>query len=124
MLLREAVRGRVQAAKESLAGYEQILARRHPVNQLSEIRHRVAMLQQRLEQGVKRRLERVEERVEAADASLRMLGPGSVLARGFSYTLNAAGKVVTSAGEVAAGEVIRTHLADGVLQSRVENPPG
>jgi exodeoxyribonuclease VII large subunit len=124
MLLREAVRGRVQAAKESLAGYEQTLARKHPVNQLSEIRHRVAMLQQRLEQGVKRRLERVEERVEAADASLRMLGPGSVLARGFSYTLNAAGKVVTSAGEVAAGEVIRTHLADGVLQSRVENPPG
>jgi len=122
--LREAVRERIQSARDSLAAHEQAVARLHPVNQLAETRHRMEILQQRLQQSVKRRVERMMDRVTASETSLRMLGPGSVLARGFSYTLTAAGKVVTSADEVAEGEVIRTHLARGSVESRVTSKAG
>jgi exodeoxyribonuclease VII large subunit len=117
--LRELVRERLQTAREELTLLEQALTRLHPLNLLSETRHRVDLLEQRLGQVVKRRMERLADRVAAGEASLRMLGPSSVLARGFSYTLNAAGKVVSSAEELAEGEMIRTQLAKGIVESRV-----
>lgn len=121
--LREAFRERVQTLRDVLATRGQSLARLHPMNQLSETQHRVAMLEQQLRQLVQRRVERMRDRVAACEGSLRLLGPESVLARGFSYTLNSLGKLVTSAESLKEGEVIRTQLADGTVESRVLGDP-
>ena len=80
----------------------------------------VALITQRLRQGVRHRLESLAEWARNREDSLRMLGPQSVLSRGFSYTLNAAGQVIRSADEVTEGEEIRTHLEHGVLTSVVK----
>lgn len=117
--LRETVRERVQNLRENLADHGRNLARLHPLNQLAETQHRAAMLEQQLRQLVKRRMERAEERVRAGEGSLRLLGPESVLARGFSYTLNSQGKVVTSTADIEVGEVVTVQLAEGSLESQV-----
>jgi len=120
--LREAARDWLQGIKERCQDCGQRLERLHPVRLLSDTEHRMALLAQRLQQGMRRRLEQIGEAIQSREGNLRMLGPQSVLARGFSYTLNAQGKVIRSADEVVAGEVIHTHLERGVLQSVVKGP--
>lgn len=65
-------------------------------------------------------LERLSAKLTAAEGQLRVLGPESVLARGYSITRRPDGSVVRRAAEVAAGEVLITRLADGEVRSRVE----
>jgi exodeoxyribonuclease VII large subunit len=120
--LREAARDWLQGIKERCQDCGQRLERLHPVRLLSDTEYRMALLAQRLQQGMRRRLEQIGEAIQSREGNLRMLGPQSVLARGFSYTLNAQGKVIRSADEVVAGEVIHTHLERGVLQSVVKGP--
>jgi exonuclease VII large subunit len=43
-----------------------------------------------------------------------------VLSRGFSYTMTAAGAVVTDAENLSAGDELVTRLAKGSVRSRVE----
>ena len=96
------------------------LERRHPARVTAEQGHQVALLTQRLRQAARRRLETLAESVKIREEQLRLLGPLSVLSRGYSYTMNAAGKVIRSPEEVAAGEEISTHLEHGVVRSVVK----
>ncbi len=54
------------------------------------------------------------------EARVRALDPVNVLARGWSITRAADGRIVRDAADVAAGEVITTQLAAGTVRSRVE----
>jgi exodeoxyribonuclease VII large subunit len=58
-------------------------------------------------------------RIELADARLRLLDPGRVLERGYSITRTDDGRLVRSANEVAAGDVLVTETADGSIRSTV-----
>ena len=51
---------------------------------------------------------------------LESIGPMEVLGRGYSLTQDASGKVVRTSKDVNEGEHIRTVLADGIIQSKVE----
>ena len=51
---------------------------------------------------------------------MRSLDPVNVLARGWSITRAADGRVVRSPDDVAAGEILTTQLATGSLRSRAE----
>lgn len=51
---------------------------------------------------------------------LKALGPSSAFERGFSITTDEEGRIVRSAGKLAAGDRITTRLADGSVTSRVE----
>jgi exodeoxyribonuclease VII large subunit len=53
-------------------------------------------------------------------AALSALNPEATLARGFSITRNASGKVVTSAAQIKKGDRIRTQLFRGEIGSVVE----
>ncbi|HUO85991.1 MAG TPA: exodeoxyribonuclease VII large subunit [Thermoanaerobaculia bacterium] len=59
-------------------------------------------------------------RVGALERLVYQLGPERVLARGFSITRDAQGRVLTDPTRVRAGERIATRLAGGELVSRVE----
>ncbi|MFG0329633.1 MAG: exodeoxyribonuclease VII large subunit [Phycisphaerales bacterium] len=60
-----------------------------------------------------------ERRIEALHAVLRGLDPRSVLQRGYSITRDASGAVVRSVNTVAAGDRLRTSVADGQIESEV-----
>ena len=58
-------------------------------------------------------------RLDVMEARVRALDPTLVLRRGWSLTRRADGRLVRSVDDVAVGEDITTHLADGVLTSTI-----
>jgi exodeoxyribonuclease VII large subunit len=60
-------------------------------------------------------------RLSALDARLHSLSPLAVLERGYALVLDAAGGVVRSTNQIAAGDQLTTRLADGDFISRVES---
>lgn len=116
-----------QAAQESLrnhrdtlADLQQALARFHPARVVAEASHRVEMGGHRLTQTVTSCMQRVEDETKSREHMLRLLGPEGILARGFSYTTDAKGRVLTDANAVGSGEVIVTRLANGTLRSTTQ----
>ena len=57
----------------------------------------------------------------ALEARVRALDPVNVLARGWSITRSADGRIVRSPADVRVGDVLTTAVAGGRLQSRVED---
>jgi exodeoxyribonuclease VII large subunit len=64
-------------------------------------------------------LDRAGHRLDVTAARVAALDPAVQLARGWSITRTADGRVVRSVGDVAAGEVVVTALADGQITSTV-----
>ncbi|MCH6552202.1 MAG: hypothetical protein IH804_09355, partial [Planctomycetes bacterium] len=46
--------------------------------------------------------------------------PERVLARGYSYTTTLTGTLIKSVGDVGEGQLIRTRLSDGAIESQVQ----
>ncbi len=95
-----ALGGRAKQAGDALGEWARRLAAAHP-------RHRLALAAQHLE-DLRRHLEALSYK-----APLR---------RGYSVTRRK-GAIVRSAGEVGAGDVLETELADGRVVSQVAKPP-
>lgn len=121
MRLRDSLRERLQHAADEIAGKQHMLAAHHPRVRLSEAAHRTEHGAQRLKQSLAHRLARLADRLHAKGELMKHMGPEAVLARGFSYTTNAAGRVLTNADEVMNGEVLATRLAHGTVRSIVKN---
>jgi exonuclease VII large subunit len=64
-------------------------------------------------------LSRAGSTIESDERALELVGPASVLRRGYSATLRSDGAAVRSAAEVAPGDVLRTIVADGSFESTV-----
>jgi exodeoxyribonuclease VII large subunit len=71
----------------------------------------------RLEQQVRSTLDAEADRLEARARQVEALDPVRVLARGFSVTRHADGRVVRGVAAVEDGEVLVTDLADGSVRS-------
>ena len=61
-----------------------------------------------------------ERELENVATRVRLLDPRNVLARGWSITRTATGRVVRSVNEVVAGDVIVTVVADGTVVSTID----
>lgn len=99
---------------------QQVLSRWHPRVMIAEAGLRAEGAAHRLRQALENRLERLSDQMQARADVLRHLGPEAVLARGFSYTTNAQGKVLKDAAEVKDGEMLVTQLYQGVVKSVVK----
>ena len=119
-MLPEVALGKLRDLSDTLVEKQQILARYHPVKLLADAGHRLELGSHRLTQSIQHRLERLRDRLEARGDALRNLGPEGVLARGFSFTMDAKGMVVTDPSQVKPGDEITTRVAKGSLRSRVE----
>jgi len=63
-------------------------------------------------------------RLGQAEALLDAFDPARVLGRGYAWTTDAEGRLVTSARSVRPGDRVRTRLADGSFDSTVDGAPG
>jgi len=97
-----------------------LLSAAQPARRITHARQIMVSLADQLDAHVSRRIERDTGRLERVRAALSALNPQATLARGFSISRNAAGKVITAASEVKVGEVLVTQLAEGKLESTVE----
>lgn len=117
MRLRDLLRERLQELADEITAKQHVLSAHHPRVQLTEAVHRAEHGAQRLRQGLAHRLDRLTDRLEAKAELMKHIGPQSVLARGFSYTTNAAGRVITRAEDVGEGDELVTRLAQGSVRS-------
>lgn len=118
--LRDAGREALTLLKDQLMHHEQALARLDPSGLISERGHRVELAAFRIDQILAQETSRITELVETRARMLQMLGPQSILARGFSFTTYSDGSVLKSAAEVKPGAEIITLLSDGSLLSVVK----
>jgi len=97
------------------------LARRlvHPAERLRTSRQHLAHLAARLAMAMKHRLARLRAQLETGGARLSGLDHLAVLARGYSITLKADGRLVRDASTVAPGERLVTRLSKGEIESEV-----
>jgi exodeoxyribonuclease VII large subunit len=77
---------------------------------------RLAHLRSRLG---RRWLDDAAARVERAGAALTMLSPERVLERGYVWVSDAGGQLVRRAGDLATGDAVDLHFADGTLPVQV-----
>lgn len=89
------------------------LQRLHPQRQFDQRRQQLEDRSVRLEQAMRRRLERRQARMTAASQHLNALNPLSVLQRGYSIVVRADGAVVTSPEMVGEGERLQVRAAGG-----------
>lgn len=93
---------------------------RHSPDRLLSVRSAtVAVLAERLSHAAASAVERRNAVVSRQAAVLHSLGPQSVLARGFSYTLGPDGSPVTDPATLKPGDEITTRLAAGSVRSTV-----
>lgn len=74
----------------------------------------------RLRAAIGRRVAAERARVVELEREVQMVGPPSVLNRGYSYTRRADGRLVRSMADVEAGVGLRTRVADGEIASTVD----
>lgn len=115
-----AARESLRAWSDQMVEMQQVLARYHPVKVVTEAGHRVDLGGHRLKQAASLALRGFHDQVESRSQMLKLLGPDSVLARGFSYTTDAKGRVIMAADEVQPGDELTTRVAKGEIRSRVE----
>ena len=79
--------------------------------------HRVETLSAALESSVALVFAKREAAFSQLRAKLDLLSPYSVLKRGYSLTTDASGAVVKSAASVRSGDILRTRLSEGEVES-------
>lgn len=96
------------------------LAANRPTARLAAGSTRLQSLRERLGTAIAVQKRTGISRLDSLGQRLRGIGPRSVLARGYSYTLDEHGRVVRSVADVASGDRTTTILADGRVHGRVE----
>ena len=115
-LAREMLR-KIQYASQRLDGSTKRLV--HPAARLRANRDLVLQLKGRLAFAAAHRLHRCQAHLARLGATLASVDPTAVLARGYSITSDAHGRVVRRAASVLPGERISTRLAEGSIESEV-----
>lgn len=110
------------AARQRVVGIERQLAVAG-MERLRRMRERLDRCsEQRLRQSVTVDLRRRRGMLDSLAARLEALSPEAVLRRGFSLTtIKKSGQIVRRAGEVKSGQRLVTRLADGAIESVVED---
>jgi exodeoxyribonuclease VII large subunit len=111
----------VDRARHALNTHEAGVRAMRPDLALDRARQDVVGLSRRLERAVRERRARSADRFDGLRRQLEGVSPERVLARGYSYTVTADGRLVRSVVDAPPGILLDTRLADGTVRSRVED---
>jgi exodeoxyribonuclease VII large subunit len=113
-----------QGTKDRRVAWENLadrLLRVRPAQLLKQRRESLVVNRRRLHELARVHLRNWQNRFDATETRLRLLGPEQVLARGYSITMDAAtGKVIRRAQDVSSGQSLRTRVKEGEIASRAE----
>jgi len=119
--LEAAVSEQLRRRQRQVAELTAAVLRHDPRQNLGLARERLTASRTRLDRSLERMMHGSAARLSALDARLHSLSPLAVLDRGYALVLDAAGGLVRSTAQVAAGDKLVTRLADGTFTSRVES---
>lgn len=90
---------------------------------IGRARERVDHAARSFDYQIRTNLSRELTKLASLEAQLRALSPQGVLKRGYSITrLKKTGQTLTSTAQVKPGDMLETHLAEGVVESRATDP--
>ena len=118
--LRSTIHEVIRLKADDLSNNSVQLSRYHPARQIEEISGKIDLLKKSLTHSLSINLKSVVERYEKGAIAIKTLGPDSVLDRGFSLTLDADGKLITSTNEVKPGDLMTTRLKNGTIKSTAQ----
>jgi len=122
--LEEFFTGRLDRRMEQMGSVLETVSARieglDPSGLLERMSEKAGVFRERLSFHLALRLDREKGRLQGVHSALAALSPTATLARGFTITRNAKGRVISSAREANPGELLRTQLADGEIASVVE----
>jgi len=93
----------------------------HPRARLQASQQHLLHLGNRLAFALAHNVHFFKATIEKLQTALAGLDPNAVLARGYSITLDAQGKVITAAAQVKEGDRLTTRLSRGSLESEVRS---
>jgi exodeoxyribonuclease VII large subunit len=114
---RQQLRQKQSAHKAAITRF----GRLHPEAILARWRERLTRMAEQLCTLNAAQLAAKQHRVASGITRLKLLSPENTLRRGYSITMDAAGRVVRDPKNVKPGDPLRTRLEKGELRSRVEN---
>jgi len=117
--LNRLLRTRFDRAHEQLRSLADRRVLQDPYYRIRESERMLDELQQRSNRAVKYQIERGVARVAQCASQLENLSPLNVLARGYSITQNAAGKIVRSVADVSVDDEVLIRLPDGTVAANV-----
>lgn len=108
--------------QDRLSRFATTLGEHHPRHRVELHRQQLSTITRRLDLAIVNIQQRRRREVNALAAHLNAVGPQQVLNRGYSITtLKKTGAVVRSASQVKPGERLLTRLAEGTIESTVED---
>lgn len=117
--LDEAVQTRLRLAERQQERLSQHLNQQQPSAQIQRNQQRLAQIHNRMELLIQRQLSSNRERFGALCSQLEGVSPLATLSRGFSVTQSPNGNVLKSVKQVNNGELLKTRLQDGWIESTV-----
>lgn len=117
--LLKAMERRVERCRLTLASIESRSAIRRPLSLIHDRRQWIDELADRSDTAIRLQTERLRQQLATLAAKLQALSPLDVLARGYSLTTDAQGRLLNSAVGIRVGQQIHTELCDGSVRSVV-----
>jgi len=114
------VRSARSGVRECVVAWQNLaarLARVRPSQRLKQQRELLKLECRRLRELTKNRLHEIQAALSSTDARLRLLGPEQVLARGYSITMDDAGRILRDAAKIKSGHRLKTRLKSGEVHS-------
>ena len=118
--LDRAAESSVRRQRQRLDGLSRRLERLSPTSRLQLAAGRVDAMASRLHRAADQATRTAAQHLSALEGKLQALDPTRVLGRGYSITMNKAGKVVRGKDDVRSGETIVTRVSDGEIESVVD----
>ncbi|WP_029593591.1 exodeoxyribonuclease VII large subunit [Franconibacter pulveris] len=114
-----AIDARLRRASLHQQRLSQRLSQHTPLPRIHRLQSRLQQHEYRLSQALSLRLGASRERFGTLAAHLEAVSPLATLARGYSVTQAADGKLLKQTRQVQAGDKLTTRLADGIVESQV-----
>jgi exodeoxyribonuclease VII large subunit len=119
-MIAASLREQLHIKSSRLSALSEALIARRPHNLVQKRQKRMLTLSTSLHSETQQRIARSISQIDTLQGKLDAIDPRCVLRRGFSLTEDASGKLVRSPKEVQKGQIIRTVLAGGTIESEVE----
>ena len=113
---------RVQEERAHLRQLELELKLTHPKHQMQQKRQLLADLEDELDSLMRQRVQAERHRLALLTEKLQGLSPLLKISKGFAFVTKEDGEKIESTAQVKAGEVLKLHLADGVIWANVLEP--
>jgi exodeoxyribonuclease VII large subunit len=112
---------RLQHYQADVAQLRRTLSHLSPRVRLENNRQRIDNLNGRLEQAMRRRLEKISARLALAQTGLAAVGPVATLKRGYAIVRREDGQIVRSVTAVTPGDTLEVQVVDGEFTTIVHS---